>query len=633
MCGIAGILRWAGQPPEPAEIEAMTRTLAHRGPDGEGFYLRDGLALGHRRLAIIDLEGGRQPMSNESGSVWVSFNGEIYNYQDLRQQLQASGHTFASRSDTEVIVHAYEEWGPEAVKRFRGMFAFAIADFAKRQLVLARDHFGIKPLYYRLGRDYVAFASELAALREVHDAAPRGRIEAVDYYLRYRYIPGPGTIYEDIYQLPPATWLAIDFNGQRGEPSNYWQLVFEPKNGRSDDQWLEEFEAAVHDSVRAHLVADVPFGVFLSGGIDSTLVARTMSALLDRPVTAFSIAFDEEEFSELSYASQAAQTLGIELKSEVVTPDVAQLIPQLVEHYGQPYADTSMIPTWYVSRLARKHVPMVLSGDGGDEAFAGYPRYEGWLRDGLGRETLALLASPRSVLLRVPRILRRLAATTQGQIQQWEDWISLMSPEIRRSLWRPEHHSLVDQRCPLLVRAATQAQGFDRVARAQYFDYQSYLPDDILTKVDIASMFHGLEVRPPLIDVKVVELAAGLPMDQRYRRNGKGSVLKWLPKQSLRNSFAPGFVDRAKMGFGIPEDRWLRRGTPVRRLFDELVLEAGSPLYAWFQRRTIENWTRQLDSCRSTGAWLWIILIFALWREQNSDITFDTFPEQAACRP
>jgi asparagine synthase (glutamine-hydrolysing) len=630
MCGIAGILRWDDHRPEHAEIQAMTRALAHRGPDGEGFYLRDGVALGHRRLAIIDLEGGRQPMGNETGSVWITFNGEIYNYRELRHQLVASGHKFASHSDTEVIVHAYEEWGSDAFQKLRGMFAFALADFTNRRLVLARDHFGIKPLYYYLGKDFFAFASELAALREVRAAAPHGRLEAVEHYLRYRYIPGPETIYEDIYQLSPASWLTVDFDGRRSGSARYWHLLFEARDRRSDDQCLEEFDAVIHDSVQAHLVADVPFGVFLSGGIDSTLVARTMSELLDQPVTAFSIAFDEQEFNELSYAQQAAQVLGIQLKSEIVTPDVAHLLPQLVEHYGQPYADTSMIPTWYVSRLARQHVPMVLSGDGGDEAFAGYPRYEGWMRDGLGRETLALLASPRSAFLRLPRILRRLAATPDGQVRQWEDWISLMSPEIRRSLWRPEHYALVKQSCGVLVEAAAQSRRFDRVAQAQHFDYQVYLPGDILTKVDIASMFHGLEVRPPLIDVKVVELAASLPVDRRYRRNGKSNILKWLPKQALRSKFGATFVDRAKMGFGIPEDRWLHQGTPVRKLFDGLVLPADSPLYGWFQRRTIEDWTRQLDAGRSTGAWLWSILILAVWLEQNSEITFDVAAQGVA---
>jgi asparagine synthase (glutamine-hydrolysing) len=236
MCGIAGILRWAGPPIQQEEIEAMTRALAHRGPDGEGFYLREGVALGHRRLAIIDLEGGRQPMSNETGTIWLTFNGEIYNYRELREQLVTRDHHFVSRSDTEVIVHAYEEWGTDAFKKFRGMFALVLADFQNRRLVLARDHFGIKPLYYYVGKHSFAFASELAALREVREATPRGRPEAVEHYLRYRYIPGPETIYEDIYQLPPASWLAVDFNGRRNGPAKYWQLVFEPRNGRDDDQ-------------------------------------------------------------------------------------------------------------------------------------------------------------------------------------------------------------------------------------------------------------------------------------------------------------------------------------------------------------------------------------------------------------
>jgi asparagine synthase (glutamine-hydrolysing) len=622
MCGIAGILRW-GEPLDPDEVAAMTRAVAHRGPDGDGFFARDGVALGHRRLAIIDLDGGRQPMANEDDSVWITFNGEIYNYKELRPHLEARGHRFKTHSDTEVIVHGYEEWGPEVVERLRGMFAFAVADFTARRVLLARDQFGIKPLFYRTGPDFLAFGSELAALRKVNAPAPHGRLEAVEYFLRYRYIPGPETVYDDVFQLPPATWMTVDFAGRRTEPRTYWRLAFDPQPGPTDSEWRERFEAVVTESVKAHLVADVPFGVFLSGGIDSTLVARTMSRLLDRPVTAFAIGFDEERFDELNYAREAAGTLGIDLRAETVTPDVAHLLPDLVAHYGQPFADTSMIPTWYVSRLARAHVPMVLSGDGGDEEFAGYPRYDSWVRDTALAEVRGLLASPRGVAWRVPRILKRLRVSTAREVETWEDWIGLIPAPLRRNLWRPELRPLAGRPCQAFVSAAEEALPFERLSRAQYYDFRNYLPGSILTKVDIASMCHGLEVRPPLIDVRVVEFAATLPAAQRYRRAGRATILKWLPKHALSGEFKPAFVHRPKMGFGIPEERWLRPGTPVRRMLEDLLLPAGAAVHRWFDPETIRDWLRRMDAYgHATGAYLWALLILALWLEQNRDVSF-----------
>lgn len=393
MCGIAGVLDWSGAT-AVEDVAIMTQALRHRGPDGDGFFHRDGVALGHRRLAIIDLEGGKQPLSNETGSVWITFNGEIYNYKLLRDELIAHGHQFRTQSDTETIVHGYEEWGDDVVCRLRGMFAFAIADFDKNRLFLARDHFGIKPLFYRFCSQRIIFASELAAIQKVQDRATRLRPESLEWFLRYRYIPGPNTIYRDIQQLAPASRLALDFNGGNRKESRYWKLQFCPQPGPTDAQWLDEFEAVLHESVRAHLVADVPFGVFLSGGIDSTHVARAMRNELSGRLVAFSIGFDEERFSELRYAQEAAKTLGIELYTETITPDIVDLLPRLVAHYGQPYADTSMIPTWYLARLVRRHVPMALSGDGGDEAFAGYDRYPIFLRDNWSYELLGLLLRP-----------------------------------------------------------------------------------------------------------------------------------------------------------------------------------------------------------------------------------------------
>src|SRR4051794_40237634 len=287
MCGIAGIIRWQGDRLRPAEIERMTEAIDHRGPDGVGFLRRDGVALGHRRLAIIDPELGQQPMSNDDETVWLSYNGEMYNFQELRSELKAKGHRFETHCDTEVAIRAYEEWGPGCVKKFRGMFAFAMADFRNRRLLLARDHFGIKPLYYRLGEGYFAFASELPALRKIDDRAPAGNLDAVDLFLRYQYVPTPHTIYKDVHKLPPAHYLVVDFDGKVSGPTRYWDFSFQPQTGLSDDEWVERAESVIHESVKAHLVSDVPFGVFLSGGVDSSLVAAEMSRVLKHPVQAF----------------------------------------------------------------------------------------------------------------------------------------------------------------------------------------------------------------------------------------------------------------------------------------------------------------------------------------------------------
>ncbi|HWB12521.1 MAG TPA: asparagine synthase (glutamine-hydrolyzing) [Pirellulales bacterium] len=622
MCGIAGIVRWGARPENGREIEAMTRAVAHRGPDGEGFFRREGVALGHRRLSIIDLEGGKQPMSNEDGNVWVTFNGEIYNYAELREELTAKGHRFATRSDTEVLVHAWEQWGEDCLHRLRGMFAFALVDFDRRELFLARDHFGIKPLVYRRGRDYLAFASELAALRNVEDETPGGRLDAVDHYLRFRYIPSPATIYREIFQLPPGFFVRASLDGRVGEPVRYWSMCFQPVAGKSDDEWRAEFDSVVTASVEAHLVADVPFGVFLSGGIDSTLVASKMADLLGRPVQAFSIGFDESDYSELDYARRAAATLGVELIHEVLAPDAAHLLPELVAHYGQPYADTSMIPTWYVARLARQHVPMVLSGDGGDEVFAGYARYA--MMEGLpfARELAALIRSPRGVLWRTPLVIGAMRSLSAARQARYQVLCGVFLRPEREQLWLREHRHHSRASCPAFDEAARRACNREGITYSQLMDFQTYLPDDILTKVDVASMCHGLEVRTPLVDRRVADFARSLPLAVRSRPSRGGRIAKWISKEALRQKFDEKFINRQKMGFGIPEDRWLRRGTVVRELFDDLVTAEHSRLREWFDLDELRRRVARFDGAGHGGTPLWLLLILALWREQNPHVSF-----------
>lgn len=602
----------------------MTAAISHRGPDGHGTLVRGAVALGHRRLSIIDLQGGQQPMTNEDRSLWLVYNGEIYNFEELRTALRGRGHRFQSQCDTEVILHAYEEWGDGCATRFRGMFAFALADFKLQRVLLARDHFGIKPLYYRCGRGYFAFASELGALRRVADDEPRGCLQSVDYFLRFGYIPAPDTIYADVYKLPAAHTLAVGFDGRKGLPQRYWDLRFAPADEATDQEWEERFEWTVRESVRAHLVADVPFGVFLSGGVDSTLIAMYMQELLQRPVRAFCIGFEEQDYSELQYAQEAAKSLGLTLEWDIVRQSSVEVLSSLIQHYGEPYGDSSAIPTWHVCRLARGSVPMVLSGDGGDENFAGYIKYYLFAKRGLSGLLSFLLRSQSDWPLAV-RLLT--ARGLSGFARPLDAWLALMNylPDApRRRLWRPALHHLVDVASPTFECAGYAAPLGDPIAFAQYVDLRTYLPDDILTKVDIASMYHGLEVRTPFIDVEVARLAATLPLSQRLARTTKGgTILKHLPKRVLARRFGAGFVHRRKQGFAIPRDKWFARGGAMRVAFDRHFEEPDGRLRDWFDFATIRRLVRVHDVSGRYSTPLWPLLVLALWLRQNPGIHFE----------
>lgn len=625
MCGIAGIVRWKA-PVENAELTAMTAAVAHRGPDGAGVFIRDRVGLGHRRLSIIDLELGRQPMSNEDEQVWVTFNGEIYNFQELRAELTTLGHVFKSHSDTEVIVHAWEQWGTSCVERFRGMFAFCIADFRQRLLYLARDHFGIKPLYWRRGDGFLAFGSEFGAILAANAARPSGVLRSIEIYFRYGYIPAPLTVYEDVYKLPPAHWMTVGFDGKINAPQPYWKISFQPETETyGDEEWKRRLDATLADSVKAHLVSDVPFGVFLSGGIDSTLVALYMGRLLGRSIKGFSIGFQEQAYSELQYAEHVANTLGFDLHSEVVKSENLSILPDLIKHYGEPFGDSSCVPTWHVAQLARSHVPMVLSGDGGDEAFGGYHTYSAWMGLSPGRRVKnALRGSMREGILPLGRLLlERIHRGTWHRLDHWQMIVNQCSAADRRRLWRDAGRSLIDEECAVFSDAARDARNCDRLAFAQYLDFQTYLPGSILTKVDVASMYHGLEVRTPLIDLRILELAQRLPVSQRIRNHGKAeSITKFLPKNLLAESFAPNFVYRRKQGFSIPRDEWFLPGHAGRQMLQEFMATPNSPLYDILNRTGIESILSEHSRTRDNSAPLWLLLVLAIWLEQNPGITF-----------
>ena len=619
MCGIAGFVRFDGRPVARQDLERMVRAIAHRGPDGEGSLTRDPVALGHRRLAIVDLDTGQQPMCNEDRSVAVVCNGEIYNHLELRQLLEARGHRFRTRSDIEVLVHAWEEWGRRCVEKLRGMYAFVISDWRRRQVFLARDHFGIKPLYYRLDEDCLAFASELQALRALSATNDRPSLEALDLYLSLGYVPAPRSIYQGVKKLSPASRLLVPFDGSRTSPETYWRLEYQPVSGKSAAAWAEDLEATLRESVEAHLMSDVPFGAFLSGGLDSTAIVTYMTQVLETPVKTFSIGFEEDRFNELPHARKVARQLGTEHHEEIVRAEGLSILPKLVQHHGEPFGDSSAVPTYYVSRLARRHVAMVLSGDGGDEALGGYHKYLAWLRridPRLSRpwwkRWLRPLAS-RAMPGRFPPDPKSpraeaLLAVNQNVTAAW-----------RRRLWRRDLHASLDFESNPFQPAFRESADWDPLFRAQHADYQTYLPNDILTKVDVASMMHGLEVRTPFVDVKVVERMATIPSQLHVGRDRQGAwQTKRLLKQLMRPHYPPDFVERRKMGFSIPISIWFDNdGSFQTELLDRIGGER-TRIAEYFEPSAVRAMISDHGRERNYSQGLWYLLFLETWLEQRA---------------
>lgn len=617
MCGIVGILRFDGEPVRRAEIEAMTAAVAHRGPDGEGCVVKGSVALGHRRLAIIDIARGAQPMTNADESVWLTYNGEIYNYRELTRELRDLGHHFRTRSDTEVLLHAYEQWGSDCLGRLRGMFAFGLVDSARRRFLLARDPFGIKPLVYRRGPGYLAFASELNALLAVRDAPPTGSLAAVEQFLRFQYIPAPATIYHGVEKLPPAHFLAGDLDSGVGEPTRYWSLCIPAEPSGSEAEWEERVDQVLASAVEAHLVADTPVGTLLSGGVDSTIVTAEMSRLLGGRPKAFAIGFDDEQLSELPFAQQAAEVLGVELHHETQTDDFWPELGDMIHAYGEPFGDSSAIPTWRLARLAREQVPVVLSGDGGDEAFAGYWSYGAWLAKPSVRESLRELrrTPSREALVALFWVAARRWVKDQICHQaSWKRLIAYTSAEDRRALWRPEHRWVLATSDEAFGRAHRGAPTEHLLGYAQHMDYETYLPGAVLTKVDIASMAHGLEVRTPFCDPEVVAVAMSLPMSLRYKLDdANGFSGKLLLKRKLAALIPPRLANRAKQGFGIPRQRWLLPGRPGYTHLQDVMRDPASRLGEIFEAGTIDKLLAQHSANRDRSGMLWLLLVLGSW--------------------
>ena len=522
-------------------------------------------------------------MCNEDETIWITFNGEIYNFQELRSVLLMKGHIFKTASDTEVVIHAYEEWGESCVEKFRGMFAFCIVDEKEKRFFLARDHFGIKPLYYFQWGECFACASELQALKTLDEFPSALDLTALDQYLWLQYIPSPQTIFKRVKKLPPAHRMSVTFDGKIDGPELYWDKTFSSEEGRTESQWLEELDAVLRDSIKAHLIADVPFGAFLSGGVDSSTVVAYMSALLDHPVKTFTIGFEETDYSELPFAKTAATCMSTQHHEEIVRCDTLAILPALVSHYGEPFGDSSAIPTYFVSKLAREHVPMVLSGDGGDEALGGYQSYIHWME--------------------------------QPQLQTMERWISLMQylpRDWRMKLWRAEYRHVVQERLNIFDEAFARAAFFDPLQKVQYIDRHTYLPNAILTKVDIASMAHGLEVRTPFLDTRVWDVISHIPEHLNMRQSADGTWEgKLLLKKLMERWYPPDLVHRRKTGFGVPLAKWFSEGGAYRIPLEERLLDRSSPLADYFETSVI----RELIQMNFTGP-LWLLLFLDEWLRQ-----------------
>ena len=611
MCGIAGIVNLDGRPVAPAEVRAMSSVLAHRGPDEEGLYIGSGAGLGMRRLSIIDLATGSQPLASEDRTIWAVCNGEIYNHRELRRDLTRIGHRFATRSDAETIVHLYEELGADCVERLRGMFALAVWDERRRALLLARDRIGIKPLYYAEIGNRILFASELKAILEHPAVERRLSWEAVGHLFAFQSTPARQSIVDAVRKLEPG-YLMLASAGRGVRTRRYWELRFEPDTTSRADDLAGRLRDRLEESVRLHLESDVPVGAFLSGGIDSSAVVATMARLSPGPLKTFSIGFDDRDYDELAHARAVARQFGTDHHEMVVRPDALDVLDDLVWHLDEPFGDTSAIPTFMVSRLAAGSVKVVLSGDGGDELFAGYDKYvvegrerraERFLRPFRG--ALGLLASSWPRRARGANLLRHFSL---GGAARYLDASTLFRLEDQRRLFQPEPFALLRAHDPWRPASARLDAGAGHwLSALQSYDLQAYLPLDILTKVDRMSMAHGIEARVPLLDHRLVEFAATIPPALAL----EGGVTKSIFKRALRGVLPDAILDRPKQGFAVPLGRWFRG--PLRPMVRDLLLSERSRRRGIFQEAFIADLLARHARGRDLDAAIWTLISFELW--------------------
>ncbi|MEX0725253.1 MAG: asparagine synthase (glutamine-hydrolyzing) [Planctomycetaceae bacterium] len=646
MCGITGASWTArGEPLARDVLERMKSVLVHRGPDDDGDYFsptsnaQPGAALGFRRLSIIDLETGHQPLANEDETVWIVFNGEIYNYRELRPDLERRGHRFRTHSDTETIVHLYEEYGVDCLQHLRGMFAFAIWDDRKKLLFLARDRIGKKPLIYRQEAERLTFASELKSLLQIPGASRTLDAVALDRYLMYQYVPYPDCILEGYQKLPPAHYALYE-NGQL-KVERYWTPPYDPSEtpsssvkipdaSASEHEWRAALRDVITEAVKLRMRSDVPLGAFLSGGIDSTIIAGLMQQLSPQPIHTFTIGFPVAQFDERSYAREAADHLGTIHHETVVEPKALDILPKLIWQYNEPFADSSAIPMMYLSQTTREHVTVALSGDGGDELFAGYERYRAIqlsqrfdvlpqpLRLLLFQQMWRMIPASVQQKSRRRRLKRFLQGLSDTPMRRYGRWISVFDADQREALLSSDFKATLHDADPFsfLEEAYDTCRDRDFVTRTSCADVVSYLPCDILTKVDIASMAYSLECRSPLLDQHVAEFAARLPL--RFKMQGKQQ------KKILIDTFAdlipPRLRSRPKMGFAVPLDHWFRN--ELKELLRDTLLSTKALQRGYFNPEAVEKLVDDhLASRVDHSNRLWSLLCFELWQRMFLDET------------
>jgi len=625
MCGIAGFVessavRWPfGRERAFALVHQMCESIRHRGPDDEGVLVEPGVAFGMRRLSIIDVATGHQPIHNEDRSVSIVFNGEIYNFQELRRDLEARGHRFSTGTDTEAIVHAYEQWGTAAIAKLRGMFGLALWDRRTRTMVVARDRVGIKPLHYATIGGRLYFGSEIKSLLCAPDLPRDLTADALDHYLSFLSAPSDASFFRHIRKLPPGHVLIWRDGVTAITP--YWQPGVDETFMGTESDAVDELTRVLEDAVRAHLISDVPLGAFLSGGIDSSLVVAMMSRVSGARVKTFSIGFDQPQYDELQYARQVAERYDTDHHEDVVTPDGIAILDTLVTHFDEPFGDASAIPTWYVSQLAAKHVTVTLSGDGGDELFGGYDRYledprvaaiDRYAPAGI-RHVAGLVSSRLPHGAKGKRFLRHIAANERGR---YLDAVGFFNAVDKSGLYSDGLRARLSGDDPerRVLKIFDRYAALPWASQMMRFDIETYLPDDILTKVDRTSMAHSIESRVPLLDNEVIDFALTLPSALKIREGRRKHVLKEVAAQYL----PAGLIDRRKQGFAVPLDVWFRGS--LRELFSDTLLSPRALQRGYFEPAFIRRLVQEhVNGVRDHALRLWQLVVFERWHQQYVD--------------
>jgi asparagine synthase (glutamine-hydrolysing) len=623
MCGICGI-GTRGETPARVVLERMNRTIVHRGPDGEGFYVAPGVGLAMRRLAIIDLVTGDQPMPNEDGAIQVVFNGEIYNHRELRRELEAKGHRFRSRSDTEVIPHLYETHGLGFAEKLNGIFGIALWDARERRLVIARDRIGVKPLFYAVRDGTLFFGSEVKCLLAAGASRRELDLGALDRFLTFEYTGGTETLFADVRKLPPGHLLVWHDGQPRIE--RYWRLAEGVEERCGEAEWAERLRATLDAAVERQMVSDVPLGAFLSGGVDSSIVVSAMSRASSQPVRTFSIGFTNQSYNELPFAALMARHCGTEHRERVLAPEYLGMVDEVIEHLDQPIADFSVFPTLLVSRVAREEVTVVLSGDGGDELFGGYDAYvaDRAAHRALDRLPRALRHAVRFAGAALPEtrakkgLLNSLRRFLEGAAlpADWEHmrWMTFLDPDARRHLYRPGLLQAAGDGAAETIRRHLANGGADRLQRQLFCDLQFYLPEDILVKVDHMGMAASIENRVPFLDNEVVELVARMPSALKW----KGRTRKYILKRAYADVLPREILGREKQGFSIPLKAWLNE--EWNGLLHDVLSESALRRDGLFDPATVQRWIREHEAGRANHSHiLWALMVFHLWKRRWLD--------------